>query len=101
MSIPRIEDDETIREALKERHADDVYLLDCPYCGVPSYYNQGSHFTCRLCDRTMYVSSDDEEPRKAPLAEDAYSLADYWETAPYPFDERPRDRAPGTGGSER
>jgi hypothetical protein len=85
--IPRIEDDKTIIAAIREgRHADDIYLLDCPWCGVPSYYNQGSHFTCRVCDRTVHVSDDDSGSATSVDADEMYTLADYWETAPYPCD---------------
>ena len=72
-----IEDDGTVIAALTEgRHADDIWLIDCPDCGVPSYWNQGSHCTCRECGRSISAYSDD-----------AYTLADYWETANYPCDE--------------
>lgn len=78
----RIEEDETVMAAIAEgRHADDIYLIDCPYCGIPSYWNQGSHCTCRKCGREIAHQSDD-----------AYTLQDYWETAVYPCDE-------GAGGS--
>jgi hypothetical protein len=72
----RIEDDPTIIEALKERHADDIWLVDCPTCGVPSYWNQGSHAECRICGRDL-----------SNLTDDAYTLEDYWEYSPYPCDE--------------
>jgi hypothetical protein len=79
--VPRIDDDETVVEAIREgRHADDIYLLDCRYCGVASYYNQGSHFTCRVCHRTVDVNDE--------WSQEAITLAEYWETAPYPPDER-------------
>jgi hypothetical protein len=74
----RIEEDETVVAALSEgRHASDIWLIDCPACGVPSYWNQGSHCTCRKCDREIGDQSDD-----------AYTLEDYWSEAPYPCDEK-------------
>ena len=89
----RVEDDETIIAAILEgRHADDIYLLDCPWCRVPSYYNQGSHFTCRICERTVQVVDDDSGSATSVSADDMYSLADFWETAPYPCDERESGR---------
>lgn len=76
--VPRIDEDETVVAALREgRHADDIWLMDCPYCGTASYWNQGSHFTCRECGSHKGSSTDD-----------AYTLADYWETATYPCDEK-------------
>jgi hypothetical protein len=75
VSTQRIEDERIIIEALAERHADDIWLVDCPDCGVPSYWNQGSHATCRKCDADL-----------SDLTDDAYTLADYWEWSPYPCD---------------
>lgn len=87
--LPRIEEDETIIAAIQEgRHADDICLLDCPYCGVPSYYNEGSHFTCRICSRGFSVVDDDSGRNTDVSIDDMYTLADYWETAPYPNDEK-------------
>lgn len=75
--VCRIDEDETVVAALREgRHADDIYLMDCPYCGEVSYWNQGSHFTCRACGS-----------HKGTNTEETYTLADYWETATYPCDE--------------
>ena len=76
--MKRIEDDETVIAALTEgRHASDIWLIECPDCGVPSYWNQGSHCTCRECDREI-----------GRFYEDAYTLQDYWNFAPYPSDEK-------------
>jgi hypothetical protein len=73
----RIDEDETVVAAITEgRHADDIWLIDCPSCNIPSYYNQGSHCTCRQCGREI-----------AEYCDDAYTLADYWEQATYPCDE--------------
>lgn len=89
--IPRIEDTEVIVAAIREgRHADDIQLFDCPYCGVPSYYNEGSHFSCRVCERTFGVIDDDSGRNNDINLDDVYTLADYWETAPYPCDEGKR-----------
>lgn len=71
--------DPLIRSLLKERPADDIQVMDCPVCGRMSYYNQGSHFTCRFCDRTWYVFSEGEEPpddRPSMSADSMRSLAD-------------------------
>jgi hypothetical protein len=73
-----IEQDEMIIAALSEgRHSYEIWLIDCPYCGIPSYWNQGSHCTCRKCGSEIAAYSDD-----------AYTLLDYRETAPYPIDRR-------------
>ena len=87
--VQRIDEDETIMAAIRDgRHAEDIFLLDCPWCGVPSYYNQGSHFTCRVCDRTVQVVDDDSGTATSVHADDMYSLADYWKTGTYPCDQQ-------------
>lgn len=70
-------------EALKSRPADDIWVMDCPCCGTTSYYNQGSHFTCRHCGRTFYCLSEGEESDGRPTVncDDARTLAD---TVDYP-----------------
>lgn len=69
-----------VQEALKERSADDIFVMACPDCGKWSYYNQGSHFSCRFCERGFYVLGDDEsaEDKAVPCihAENACTLAD-------------------------
>lgn len=74
----RIEEDPIVVAAIREgRHANDIWLVDCPNCGVPSYWNQGSHAGCRLCGADL-----------SDLTDDAYTLEDYWDYAPYPCDEK-------------
>lgn len=51
----------SVVEALKTRDASDIWVMDCPKCGVTSYYNQGSHFSCRSCGTTFYCLSEGEE----------------------------------------
>jgi len=66
-------------EAISDgREASDIYLVTCPWCGWISYYNQGSHASCRNpeCQRDL----------TAQIA-DCFTLADYWDQAPYPCDE--------------
>lgn len=53
--------DPRVVEALKERSADDIAVLECPYCRHYGYYNEGSHFTCIPCNKTFFVASEDEE----------------------------------------
>ena len=78
VSVGRIEEDETVMAAIAEgRHADDIYLIDCPACGIPSYWNEGSHCTCRGCNQEIVQYSDG-----------AYTLSDYWVIAEYPCDEK-------------
>lgn len=64
--------------ALKKRTPDDIAVMDCPKCGVTSYYNQGSHFSCRGCHRTFYAANQDEEIYRGPVVycEDARMLSD-------------------------
>lgn len=75
-------DDPNVKAALKSgRPPSDIMLIDCPECGEASYYNQGSHFTCRACDCGWAVISDDEDPpdRAYIMVDEAYSL-DEWDS---------------------
>lgn len=55
--------DPAVKAALKEgRPPDDIAVIACPKCGRWGYYNQGSHFYCRLCRRGWYVCSEGEDP---------------------------------------
>lgn len=73
----RIDEDEIVIAAISEgRHAWEIWLIDCPFCGIPSYWNEGSHCQCRECGRDIVEYSDD-----------TYTLQDYWDYAPYPCDE--------------
>lgn len=47
--------------------ADEILLLDCPYCGGISYYSGGFTSGCTWCGLDI-----------ADFSDDAYSLADYW-----------------------
>lgn len=80
MSEEDIWKDPMVKEALTERAADDIMVMPCPECGKWSYYNQGSHFSCRFCDMTFYVLADFEskEDIDGPCvwAHDAITLAD-------------------------
>lgn len=72
------ENDENVALALAEgRAAEDIFLINCPYCGIASYYNEGSHCQCRECGREIVDQADE-----------MFSLADYWSWSPYP-DEDP------------
>lgn len=68
----------SVVEALKTRTADDIWVMDCPQCGVTSYYNQGSHFSCRSCGAGFYCLSEGEESdgRACVYCDDARTLAD-------------------------
>lgn len=57
------------------RHADDIYIVQCPWCSAWSYYNQGSHAECRSCERDL----------RAQIPE-MITIADFWDDAPYPCD---------------
>lgn len=51
-----------VKEALKEgRPPSDIAVLTCPRCGRWGYYNQGSHFYCRFCQRGWYCCSEGED----------------------------------------
>jgi len=55
--------DPMVKEALKDgRPPTDIAVLMCPKCGEYGYYNQGSHFSCRLCDGTWYCCAEGEDP---------------------------------------
>lgn len=61
--------DAMVMEALKDgRRVDDIRVLDCPKCSRWGYWNEGSHFSCRFCKRTWYVTSE--------MADDSITLAD-------------------------
>jgi endogenous inhibitor of DNA gyrase (YacG/DUF329 family) len=78
MTMARPEDQEPVIERIREgKHAEEIWLVDCPYCGIPSYWNQGSHASCHKCGANL-----------SDLTDEAYTLADFWDSAPYPCDER-------------
>jgi len=52
--------DPDVAEALKDRPASEVALIDCPHCGAQNYYNEGSHASCRLCERDLSHLLDDD-----------------------------------------
>jgi ribosomal protein S27E len=59
-------------ELLKERDGpDDIMLIDCPFCGNQSYYDQGFTCSCEHCGREI-----------AQFSDDAYTLGDYWIISP-------------------
>lgn len=60
--LPRdIWKDPNVQAALKEgRRADDIMVLRCPQCDQFGYWNEGSHFTCRFCDRSWYCLTESE-----------------------------------------
>ena len=72
--------DPQVQEALKEgRPSDNIMALPCRQCGEWGYYNQGSHFSCRLCDKTWSVLREEESPTEGVphmFAIDMTSLAD-------------------------
>lgn len=80
--------DPGVKRALKEgRDPSDIALLSCPMCGVLGYYNQGSHFSCRMCNEAWAVLADGEDPveyegRQTMCADEVISLADFEDGAP-------------------
>lgn len=61
--------DPGVTEALTDgRSADDIRVMDCPKCSRWGYYNEGSHFSCRFCNRTWHVTTE--------MAQDSITLAD-------------------------
>ncbi len=82
-------DDPMVKAALQDgRTPEDIVLIDCPDCGVPGYYNQGSHFTCRICQASFSVVTEEEHigivdeegehpARRYLVLGEEYSLADH------------------------
>lgn len=61
--------DSMVKAALKDgRSADDIAVLSCPKCGAWGYWNEGSHFSCRLCKKTWHVTTE--------MADDHIKLSD-------------------------
>lgn len=73
--------DPRVKERLAEGLApEQIALLTCPKCGHDRYYNEGSHFTCDLCDLTWVCVAEGEDiPTDQPymLVDDVMSLADW------------------------
>lgn len=62
------DNDPNIQELLSEGvSADDILLIDCPYCGAPSYYSGGFTSGCVWCGTELAEYSDE-----------AYTLGDFW-----------------------
>jgi hypothetical protein len=54
--------DPGVKAALKSgRSAIDIMVLACPACARFGYYNQGSSFWCRFCQRGWQCLSEGEE----------------------------------------
>ncbi len=71
--------DPNVKAALKEgRAAHDIAVLRCPKCDRWGYYNEGSHFSCRFCERSWRVCSESEKcrPRLDMRFEEFTTLAD-------------------------
>ena len=61
--------DPMVKEALKDgRSADDIRVIACPKCSRWGYWNEGSDFSCRFCNRIWYTTSE--------MAQDSITLAD-------------------------
>lgn len=68
--------DPRVKEALKNgRLPDDIAVISCPKCNKWGYYNEGSHFSCRFCDKSFSVLNEDEEPTEG-VPDSHTSLAD-------------------------
>jgi hypothetical protein len=73
----RPERDPMVIAALEEgRHADDIWIVECPNCCIYSYWNEGTHASCRKCGLDL-----------SAITGDALTLEDYWSQAEYPGDE--------------
>ena len=70
--------DRDIREALKERDAEEISVLQCPACRRFCYYNDGSHFHCPSCRKSWSIGTEDECITHPGMinVDDAISLAD-------------------------
>lgn len=72
-------DDPNVKQALKEgRGPGDIAVLCCERCANFSYYNQGSHFTCGVCGKSVSGRNLDA------LAEEIMTLADVEGDDEYP-----------------
>lgn len=80
--------DPDVKRALRDgRDPSDIALLICPKCGILGYYNEGSHFCCRMCNETWAVLADGEDPVEyegwqTMCADEVISLADFEDGAP-------------------
>lgn len=73
--------DPQVKEALKSgRSAWDIMVLPCPDCNRWGYYNQGSSFSCRFCDKSWYVCSEDEPTPKPTRFMDAFDMISLHDT---------------------
>ncbi len=78
--MPDIWKDPAVKTALKSgRSPGDIAVIACPKCGHWGYYNQGSHFWCRLCREGWHCCSEDETPptdRQYLWLDEVVTLAD-------------------------
>lgn len=71
--VPSIWKDPNVIAAFGEgRASNDICVLNCPACGELSYYNQGSSFTCRVCERGFWILGENEEVPDGSLASDYF-----------------------------
>ena len=67
VEFPTILQDPMVIECLKYGvPADEIQIIDCPWCGKPSYYSGGFTSGCSWCGRELAQYSDD-----------AYTLSDW------------------------
>lgn len=77
----RADEDPMVMAAFAEgRAADDIWVVCCGRCEWWSYYNEGSHATCRNLNCGIDLMDQVE-------AGEALTMADYWTGTPYPCDE--------------
>jgi hypothetical protein len=58
--LPVWEDPGTVGAIESGRALDDIAVLNCRDCGQIGYYNQGSSFWCRHCEKNWYVAVEEE-----------------------------------------
>lgn len=56
--------DPCVMAALRERAAVDIQVIACPKCNEYGYWNEGSHYSCRFCNRSWFVFSENDTRRK-------------------------------------
>lgn len=53
--------DPMVQQALKDgRSANDIQVIGCPKCHEYGYWNEGSHFSCRFCNKTWFIYTSED-----------------------------------------
>lgn len=68
-SLANWRSDDMVASAMKERDCNDIQIVDCPACQWHTYYNEGSHWSCRNPKCPIVMNGDE-------AVECCYSIAD-------------------------